>query len=87
MTTDVETDRQHGRMNETSAGLDQAGSPERWPVRLKRFHTDDSGEHSMEVLMILVAIILPMISVIFMMEDILREYVAFGQIFITSPFF
>lgn len=31
--------------------------------------------------------VLPMIAAAWLMEDVLREYVAFGQIYLTSPFF
>jgi hypothetical protein len=52
-----------------------------------RLHRDERGEHAMEVLMILAFGVLPMIGAVWLLEDIIREYVAFGQIFITSPFF
>ena len=52
-----------------------------------RFHRDERGEHAMEFLMILVFGILPLIATIPLLQDILKEYVAFGQIFVTSPFF
>ena len=52
-----------------------------------RFLRDDRGEYAMEVLMILTFVVLPMIATVFLLEDILREYVAFGHVFITSPFF
>jgi hypothetical protein len=54
---------------------------------LRQLHRDDSGEQSLEVLMILAFGVLPMISAVWLMEDVIKEYVAFGQIFITSPFF
>lgn len=54
---------------------------------LQRLHRDDAGEHALEVLMILAFGVLPMISAVWLMEDVIKEYVAFGQIFITSPFF
>ncbi len=54
---------------------------------IKRLHRDESGEQSLEVLMILAFGVLPMISAVWLMEDVIKEYVAFGQIFITSPFF
>ena len=58
------------------------------PIRqLWRLHRDEQGEQSLEVLMILAFGVLPMISAVWLLEDVIREYVAFGQIFITSPFF
>lgn len=57
------------------------------PWQLRRLHRDEQGEHSLEVLMILAFGVLPMISAVWLLEDVIREYVAFGQIFITSPFF
>lgn len=54
---------------------------------LLRFIKDDRGEHVIEFLMILTFGVLPLIGAVFLMEDILREYVAFGQIFVSSPFF
>ena len=41
----------------------------------------------MEFLMILTFGVLPLIASVFLLEDVLREYVSFGQIFISSPFF
>jgi len=41
----------------------------------------------MEVLMILTFGVLPMIAAVWLLEDVIQEYVAFGQLFITSPFF
>lgn len=52
-----------------------------------RFIRDDRGEHAMEFLMILTFGIVPLIGAVFLLEDILKEYVAFGQIFVSSPFF
>jgi len=54
---------------------------------LRRFLQDESGEHATEVAMLLGMVVVPLILAIFMLEDILREYVAFGQIYISSPFF
>lgn len=51
------------------------------------FWKDDRGEHAMEFLMILTFGVLPLIGAVFLLEDVLREYVSFGQIFISSPFF
>jgi hypothetical protein len=51
------------------------------------FWKDDRGEYAMEFLMILTFGVLPLIASVFLLEDVLREYVSFGQIFITSPFF
>jgi len=53
----------------------------------RRLHRDDSGEQAMEVLMILTFGVLPMIGAAWLLEDVIREYVTFGQIFISSPFF
>ncbi len=52
-----------------------------------RLHRDERGEHSLEVLMILAFGVLPMISAVLLLQDVIQEYVAFGQIFISSPFF
>lgn len=52
-----------------------------------RFLKDDRGEHAIEFLMILTFGVLPLIVAVFLLEDILREYVAFAQIFVSSPFF
>jgi Flp pilus assembly pilin Flp len=54
---------------------------------LRDFHRDDRGEHALEVLMILAFGVLPMIAAVWLLEDVLREYVAFGQIYLSSPFF
>lgn len=54
---------------------------------LARFWKDDRGEYAIEFLMILTFGVLPLITTVFLLEDILREYVAFGQIFVSSPFF
>jgi Flp pilus assembly pilin Flp len=54
---------------------------------LQDFHRDDRGEHALEVLMILAFGVLPMIAAVWLLEDVLREYVAFGQIYLSSPFF
>ena len=51
------------------------------------FHEDDRGEHAIEFLMILTFGVLPLIVAVFLLEDVLREYVAFAQIFVSSPFF
>ena len=52
-----------------------------------RFLKDDRGEHAIEFLMILTFGVLPFIAAMYLLEDVLKEYVAFGQIFISSPFF
>lgn len=52
-----------------------------------RFLKDDRGEHAMEFLMILTFGVLPIIAAVFLLEDVFQEYVAFGQIFVSSPFF
>lgn len=54
---------------------------------MARFWKDDRGEYAIEFLMILTFGVLPLIATVFLLEDILREYVAFGQIFVSSPFF
>ena len=54
---------------------------------LVRFHRDQRGEHATEVAMLLGFVVLPLIYAVYLLQDILREYVAFGQIFISSPFF
>lgn len=52
-----------------------------------RFLKDDRGEHAIEFLMILTFGVLPFIAAVYLLQDILVEYVAFGQIFVSSPFF
>jgi Flp pilus assembly pilin Flp len=54
---------------------------------LTRFQQDESGEHATEVAMLLAFVVLPLIYTVFLLQDILKEYVAYGQIFISSPFF
>jgi Flp pilus assembly pilin Flp len=54
---------------------------------LRTFWTDDRGEQAMEFLMILTFGVLPMILAAWLLQDLLKEYVSFGQVFITSPFF
>ena len=54
---------------------------------LQRFWRDDRAEHSIEFLLILTFGVLPLIAMVFLLEDLLKEYVGFGQIFISSPFF
>jgi Flp pilus assembly pilin Flp len=51
------------------------------------FHEDDRGEHAIEFLMILTFGVLPLIVAVYLLEDVLQEYVAFSQIFVSSPFF
>ena len=51
------------------------------------FHEDDRGEHAIEFLMILTFGVLPLITAVYLLEDVLQEYVAFAQIFVSSPFF
>ena len=41
----------------------------------------------MEFLMILSLGVFPLIGAVFLLEDIFKEYVAFAQIFVSSPFF
>ena len=50
-------------------------------------HSDESGEAALEFLMILTFGVVPMIAAVWFLREILREYVAFGQIFVSSPFF
>ena len=52
-----------------------------------RFLVDDRGEYAMEFLMILTFGVLPLMAAAWLLRDILVEYVAFGQIFVSSPFF
>ncbi|HNP34692.1 MAG TPA: hypothetical protein PKK10_02460 [Woeseiaceae bacterium] len=54
---------------------------------VKNFLKDDRGEHAMEFLMILTFGVLPIIGAVFLLEDVLQEYVGFSQIFVSSPFF
>ena len=54
---------------------------------IRRFLKDDRGEHAIEFLMILTFGVLPLIAAVYLLEEILQEYVAFGQIFVSSPFF
>jgi Flp pilus assembly pilin Flp len=56
-------------------------------TRLKQFWQDDRGEHAIEFLMILTFGVLPIIAAVFLLEDVFKEYVAFSQVFISSPFF
>lgn len=51
------------------------------------FWKDDRGEHAIEFLMILTFGVLPIIAAVFLLEDVFQEYVAFSQIFVSSPFF
>ena len=37
--------------------------------------------------MILTFGVLPLITAVYLLEDVLQEYVAFAQIFVSSPFF
>jgi Flp pilus assembly pilin Flp len=55
--------------------------------RFADFWNDDRGEHAIEFLMILTFGVLPLIGAVFLLQDVLREYVSFGQIFVSSPFF
>lgn len=55
--------------------------------RFKALHRDESGEHAMEFLLILVFGIFPIMMLVPFLASMLQEYVAFGQIFISSPFF
>lgn len=48
---------------------------------------DDRGEHAIEFLMILTFGVLPLITAVYLLEDVFKEYVAFAQIFVSSPFF
>lgn len=54
---------------------------------LRRLASDESGEYAMEFLMILVFGVLPIMMIIPLLQAMLQEYVAFSQIFVTSPFF
>jgi hypothetical protein len=55
--------------------------------RLTRLWSDDRGEHATEFLMILTFGILPIIAAVLLLQGVFKEYVAFGQIFVSSPFF
>ncbi|MEC8159024.1 MAG: hypothetical protein VX095_07165 [Pseudomonadota bacterium] len=46
-----------------------------------------AGESSLEFLMILTWGVIPMMAAVWLYEDVLREYIAFNQIFLSSPFF
>lgn len=74
-----------------SAGLkrpfEHSGSGAPRPNVMQALHCDERGEHALEVLMILTFGVMPMISAVWLLEDVLREYVAFGQIYLSSPFF
>ena len=61
--------------------------PDKARRAIAAFWKDDRGEHAIEFLMILTFGVLPLIAAVFLLEDVLREYVSFGQIFISSPFF
>lgn len=54
---------------------------------LNQFLQDESGEYAMEVMMILTFFVAPLITAVYLLQDVLKEYVAFGQVFISSPFF
>ncbi len=75
------------------AAVETSSSPtgdsrEQQPVSsIVAMHLDERGEQALEVLMFLAFGILPMIGAVLLMQDVVQEYVAFGQIFITSPFF
>jgi len=74
--TAIETDQSaETRSNEMSDGP------------FARFIKDDRGEHAIEFLMILTYGVLPLIAAVFLLEDVFQEYVAFGQVFVSSPFF
>jgi hypothetical protein len=49
--------------------------------------SEQAGESSLEFLMILTWGVIPMMVAVWLYEDVLREYVAFNQIFLSSPFF
>lgn len=54
--------------------------------RLSR-ESKQAGESSLEFLMILTWGVIPMMMAVYLYEDVLREYVAFNQVFLSSPFF
>ena len=56
-------------------------------TRLSQLRKDDRGEHAIEFLMILTFGVLPLMVAAALLQDVLVEYVAFSQIFVTSPFF
>jgi Flp pilus assembly pilin Flp len=51
------------------------------------FLRDERGEYALEVIMILTFVVVPIISAVWLLQDVLKEYVALGQVFISSPFF
>ena len=51
------------------------------------FWKDDRGEYAIEFLLVLTFGVFPLIATVFLLEDVLQEYVAFAQIFVSSPFF
>lgn len=58
-----------------------------WQKQFAKLSQDESGETAIEFLMILTFGVLPMILAVWLLQDVIQEYVAFGQIFISSPFF
>jgi Flp pilus assembly pilin Flp len=54
---------------------------------LVHFWKDDRGEYAIEFLLVLTFGVFPLIATVFLLEDVLKEYVAFAQIFVSSPFF
>ena len=66
----VESWRLEPRMKPLDADASESdGHPPLWK--------DDRGEHSIEFLMILTFGVLPLIGAVFLLEDVLREYVSF----------
>lgn len=63
----------------------------RWEIAVGMSHlsgkSKQSGESSLEFLMILTWGVIPMMMAVYLYEDVLREYVAFNQAFLSSPFF
>lgn len=54
---------------------------------LLRFWDDERGDYTMDFLMIFTFGVLPLMATVLLLQDVLKEYVAFGQIWLSSPFF
>lgn len=54
---------------------------------LLRFWDDERGDYTMDFLMIFTFGVLPLMATVLLLQKVLKEYVAFGQIWISSPFF
>ena len=59
-----------------------------WQSRWVGFWANEDGEHALEFLMILTFGVFPLIAAVWwFLQPALQEYVAFSQLFISSPFF